>query len=171
MSWRVVGGRVTWIRVDTHLSRQHEMLTFRERLGVPFVQAVGHRILIETWVAENQWDGDLRRVPNEQLDAAGLWRGEPDVLALSYRDCFCDELGRIEGWFDRQGKLIAWKEANRRRKAASRSPDDRGQSRAENAGQGADDGGRGAGHSGGNGRGHAGGNGAGMDVQRKSPTR
>jgi len=111
---------VTWIRVDTHRPQDNALLTFRERLGCSFAQAVGHHLLIELWIADNHPSGNISHVLHEQLEAAAIWRGEPDLLALAFLDAFCED-GRVRGWLDRQGKLLAWKEADRRRKAMQRS--------------------------------------------------
>lgn len=116
---------MTWIRVDSDFPENGKLGAFVNRLTtqerrVSLAEAAGHALFIWLWVGDHRWDGNLKDVPNETLESAAHWRGEPDVLAAAFRDVFCDRYGRIKGWLERQGKLVEWKRKNTDRKRVSR---------------------------------------------------
>jgi hypothetical protein len=80
---------MTWIRVDVPMPGNHKTLGFRDRLSIPIAQAIGHLVLIWLWMADEHWDGQLGKVPNEEIERAAIWHGEPQALALAFRDYYC----------------------------------------------------------------------------------
>lgn len=114
---------MSWIRVDGDIHENEKLAALRERLGCQRAQAVGHMVLLWSWMGRTEiaWDGKLKPISNVALADAAQWRGDPDVFGTAVRDIFCDKRsGEMKGWFERQGKLIEWRRKNTVRKRLSR---------------------------------------------------
>jgi hypothetical protein len=110
---------MTWIRLDVEMPTNTKTLCFRDRLSIPMAQAVGHLSLLFMWLAREHWDGHVGKVPDEHLEIAAMWNGSRGDLATAFRDYFCDGKGMVTGWLERQGKLVAYKNAASKRRKVS----------------------------------------------------
>ena len=107
---------MTWIRVDLTMPANHKIGAFHNRMPrQPFALTVGQLVLVWLWIGREHWDGNLADAPNEEIEHAARWNGEPDTFALAFRDVFCDKQGRVKAWLKRQGKLIEYNRKNARR--------------------------------------------------------
>ena len=120
---------MTWIRIDTDTPDNHKVAEFHNRICPngkrhPFPQTVGMVVMVWFYVADHAtaWDGNLKKVLDEQLEGAAFWRGEEGIFAHHFREVFCDGRGRIKGWLERQGKMIAYKKKNAKRMREHRAP-------------------------------------------------
>jgi hypothetical protein len=86
-------------------------------------------LVVKTWggVADHAPTGDLSDVEDSLIEDWAVWRGVPGEYARGFRIVFVTD-GVLDGWRERQGKLVALAEAERTRKSAERARTVRGQS-------------------------------------------
>ena len=111
---------MTWIRVETSVGRNPKVHKLASVLGLSADNVLA--LVIKTWcgVAENAPTGDLSDVEDGLIEDWAVWRGVPGEYARRFREVFVSD-GVLDGWRERQGKLVAQAEAERARKSAERA--------------------------------------------------
>ena len=106
---------MTWVRVETNVPDNDKVQGFAAALGIAIPQAVGHIVCVWGKVADHRWTGNLKDVLDDTLETWALWSGERGAFARAFRGAFMRG-DRLQGWRDRQGKLIERLQKDRRRK-------------------------------------------------------
>jgi len=113
---------VTWIRVEADAGDDTKWKFLGKRCGIPADCAFGKVVRLWGRVIEQQENGDLSQVPDEAVEEWAHWTGKPGLFAKAYREIGTTH-GRINGWTEFQGALIARRRADRVRKASGKKPD------------------------------------------------
>lgn len=95
-----------WVRVQSSLPRDPDVIRMAERLDLETAQAVGHMVMVWGAVAEHATNGDISRVSQRTLEEWAGWRGQAGAFDVAYRELFTDADGHVSRWFEYQGKLI-----------------------------------------------------------------
>lgn len=125
-----------WIRIDANIGENPKVWELAALRGVSAEACVGLLVILFGKVAEHAPSGDVAQVPDPLLERWAGWSGEPGAFARDFRALFASA-GVIDGWAERQGKLIerANKERERwqRRNSAEKRAELRGDSAEESA--------------------------------------
>jgi hypothetical protein len=114
---------MTWIRVDTALTRHPKVVRFASAINASRHEAIGLLVDLWTWSIDYAEDGDLTRYTSaELLTALGAFQAsaliEIDLLEALETSGFVDRDGDtvvLHDWDAHQGQLIAQREAGRER--------------------------------------------------------
>jgi hypothetical protein len=113
---------VTWIRVEADAGDDQKWKLLGKECGIPADEAFGKVVRLWGRVIEQREDGDLSTVPDEAVEEWAHWTGKEGRFAKAFRKLFTSD-GRIKGWADHQGKLIARRHADRVRKSSGTRPE------------------------------------------------
>lgn len=94
-----------WIRIDANIGDNPNVWKLAALRGVSAVACVGHLVMLFGNVAEYRPHGDVADVPDNLLERWAGWEGTAGLFAVSFRELFVTD-GVIEGWAERQGKLV-----------------------------------------------------------------
>jgi hypothetical protein len=114
---------MTWIRVDTALSRHPKVIRFAKMMGVSRHEGLGILLDLWTWAVDYTDNGDLSRYESDELmELLGIHQQAalmpPDLMEALVGSGFVDSDGDrsvLHDWDDYQGQLEAQREANRER--------------------------------------------------------
>jgi hypothetical protein len=128
-----------WVRIDANIGENPKVWELADRLsglrgvsaesprrenGVRAETCVGLLVILFGKVAAHAPSGDVADVSDALLERWAGWAGEPGAFAAAFRDLFVTD-GHIDGWAERQGKLVERAERERerwqRRKSAPNS--------------------------------------------------
>lgn len=110
---------MTWIRVEADAGDDTKWKLLGKRCGIPADCVFGKVVRLWGRVIDQQEDGDLSAVPDESVEEWANWRGASGKFAKAFRD-ICTTNGRIKGWAEFQGTLIARRHADRVRKSSGK---------------------------------------------------
>jgi len=97
---------MAWIESHTVLSRHRKVLFLAHDLHIPIVQAIGHLHAFWHTVLEQQEDGDLSEWPDDMIEKAALWEGEPGSLVSRLRERGWIDGHLVHDWLDYTGKFL-----------------------------------------------------------------
>lgn len=104
----------SWIRVDTHISRDPRLTKARRILQVDKATMVGHYVLLEAELAEQRPTGELAGLNPEVL---AEWAGfDGEIARFKKAIAALTEKGKLAGWDDTQGRRIEYLENEKERK-------------------------------------------------------
>lgn len=114
---------MTWIRVDTALTRHPKIARFAKAMDMNRHEAIGVLVDLWAWSVDYAENGDLTRYSSAELltslsISGGLLPGEPDLLGALEESGLADRQDGtlvLHDWDDHQGQLIAQREKNRER--------------------------------------------------------
>lgn len=109
-----------WIRIDTDIADNEKIQRARNVLGLSTGQMVGHYVMMLCKLGHYCPDAKLADVHATTLEEYARWQGEPGAFDRAIRENFVTD-GVLDGWEERQGKLMLRQERDRTRKKAARA--------------------------------------------------
>jgi hypothetical protein len=119
---------MAWIRVDQSLGNHRKTRRLADELGVDRATAVGHLVLLWSWVLDNAPTGALKGIATRDLADAACKNGDPETFVQALINAgFIDRKGRggtglyIHDWYEYAGKLCETRAANKERMRRARA--------------------------------------------------
>lgn len=109
-----------WIRVAADIRDRKVVWRLAVSAGLPADSAVGFLVMLWGAVAKHCEGGDIREIPDEQLESWVGWRGEAGWFSRWVREHHATD-GVINEWEEYAGALEVRRAADRKRKSAARS--------------------------------------------------
>lgn len=113
---------MAWIESHQELRDHPKTKRAARMLGIGIPQMVGHLQFLWWWSVDYAEDGDLSRFDEYDVADAAGWEGDADAFVRALIECgpsdshgFLNDDWTLHDWGDYAGKLVAQREANRKR--------------------------------------------------------
>ncbi len=112
---------MAWIESHQSLGSHMKLRRLARTLGITKAQAIGHLHYLWWWALDGAPSGDLSAFSPLELAEVCEWQGDVDVFLAALRDCgWLDPDGRIHNWDRYVGRIVAFREHNRKRQRRRR---------------------------------------------------
>ena len=113
---------MAWIESHQSLGTHIKLRRLARTLGIHRAQAVGHLHYLWWWALDSAPSGDLSGLAPVEIAELADWPGDPEMFVTALRDCgWLDPDGRIHDWQDYVGRILTYREANRKRQSRHRA--------------------------------------------------
>lgn len=111
-----------WIQLYSNVFKHEKTLMVAEIIGVKPIIAGSHLIALWLWTIENRITGDLKGMTPGQIALACEYDGDPKIFLNALQTArYIDHDFKVHNWERYAGKLIAWREGNRKRMQLDRA--------------------------------------------------
>ena len=112
---------MAWIESHQSLGAHIKLRRLARALNVHRAQAIGHLHYLWWWALDAAPSGDLSAFSALELAEVCEWSSDPDTFLAALRDCgWLDPDGRIHNWDRYVGRILAFRESNRKRQRRRR---------------------------------------------------
>jgi hypothetical protein len=112
---------MAWIESHQSLGTHIKLRRLARTLGILKPQAVGHLYYLWWWALDGAPSGDVSALSAAELAEVSEWPGDPEAFLAALRDCgWLDPDGRIHDWEQYVGRILSFRENNRKRQRRRR---------------------------------------------------
>lgn len=113
---------MAWIESHQSLGSHIKLRRLARALGVHKAQAIGHLHYLWWWALDCAPSGDVSSLAASEIAEVAEWPGEPEPFVAALRECgWLDPDGRIHDWDQYVGRILAFREGNRKRQRRYRN--------------------------------------------------